>query len=54
MSDVGNRPDAGGPETGSLSSFVTQRPVAITMVFVAAVVFGYFSYPNAMQQVTGI
>ena len=44
MSDVGNRPDAGGPETGSLSSFVTQRPVAITMVFVAAVVFGYFSY----------
>ncbi|MCP4204411.1 MAG: efflux RND transporter permease subunit [bacterium] len=31
--------------TGSLlSSFTTRRPVAITMVFVAAVVFGYFSY----------
>ncbi len=27
-----------------LSSFVTTRPVAITMVFVAAVVFGFFSY----------
>jgi HAE1 family hydrophobic/amphiphilic exporter-1 len=27
-----------------LSSFTTRRPVAITMVFVAAVVFGYFSY----------
>ena len=29
---------------GQLSSFTTRRPVAITMVFVAAVVFGYFSY----------
>jgi HAE1 family hydrophobic/amphiphilic exporter-1 len=29
---------------GDLSSFTTRRPVAITMVFVAAVVFGYFSY----------
>ncbi len=28
----------------ALSSFMTRRPVAITMVFVAAVVFGYFSY----------
>ena len=28
----------------ALSSFTTRRPVAITMVFVAAVVFGYFSY----------
>ena len=27
-----------------ISSFTTRRPVAITMVFVAAVVFGYFSY----------
>ena len=27
-----------------LSSFMTRRPVAITMVFVAVVVFGYFSY----------
>ena len=27
-----------------LSSFTTRRPVAILMVFVAAVVFGYFSY----------
>ncbi len=26
------------------TSFTTRRPVAITMVFVAAVVFGYFSY----------
>jgi len=25
-------------------SFVTRRPVAILMVFLAAVVFGYFSY----------
>ncbi len=31
-------------ERSALSSFVTSRPVAITMVFVAAVVFGYFSY----------
>ncbi|MGB5660549.1 MAG: efflux RND transporter permease subunit, partial [Thermoanaerobaculia bacterium] len=30
--------------TNGLSSFTTRRPVAITMVFVAAVVFGYFSY----------
>jgi HAE1 family hydrophobic/amphiphilic exporter-1 len=30
--------------TARLSSFITRRPVAITMVFVAAVVFGYFSY----------
>jgi HAE1 family hydrophobic/amphiphilic exporter-1 len=30
--------------SSSLSSFMTRRPVAITMVFVAAVVFGYFSY----------
>ncbi len=30
--------------SGGLSSFTTRRPVAITMVFVAAVVFGYFSY----------
>jgi HAE1 family hydrophobic/amphiphilic exporter-1 len=32
------------PRTTLLSSFTTRRPVAITMVFVAAVVFGYFSY----------
>ncbi len=32
------------PAGGGLSSFTTSRPVAITMVFVAAVVFGYFSY----------
>ncbi|MFQ5527240.1 MAG: efflux RND transporter permease subunit [Thermoanaerobaculia bacterium] len=31
-------------KTSALSSFTTRRPVAITMVFVAAVVFGYFSY----------
>ncbi len=30
--------------SSGLSSFTTRRPVAITMVFVAAVVFGYFSY----------
>ncbi len=35
--------EAGGLSQG-LSSFTTRRPVAITMVFVAAVVFGYFSY----------
>jgi len=29
---------------GSASSFATARPVAVLMVFVAAVVFGYFSY----------
>ncbi len=28
----------------ALSNFTTRRPVAISMVFVAAVVFGYFSY----------
>ncbi len=28
----------------AVGSFTTRRPVAITMVFVAAVVFGYFSY----------
>jgi HAE1 family hydrophobic/amphiphilic exporter-1 len=33
-----------GTASGRLSSFTTSRPVAITMVFVAAVVFGYFSY----------
>ena len=27
----------------SLPSFITDRPVAVLMVFVAAVVFGYFS-----------
>ena len=32
------------PIDQGLSSFTTRRPVAITMVFVAAVVFGYFSY----------
>jgi HAE1 family hydrophobic/amphiphilic exporter-1 len=32
------------PVKSVLSSFTTRRPVAITMVFVAAVVFGYFSY----------
>ncbi len=36
--------DPGRPAGGGLSSFTTSRPVAITMVFVAAVVFGYFSY----------
>ena len=36
-------PDQGSGLAG-LSSFTTRRPVAITMVFVAAVVFGYFSY----------
>jgi len=29
---------------GGVGSFLTDRPVAITMVFLAAVVFGYFSY----------
>ncbi len=29
---------------GAAASFLTERPVAITMVFLAAVVFGYFSY----------
>ena len=33
-----------GEERRTLSSFMTERPVAITMVFVAALVFGYFSY----------
>ncbi|MEZ4651910.1 MAG: efflux RND transporter permease subunit, partial [Candidatus Eisenbacteria bacterium] len=28
----------------SAQSFVTSRPVAILMIFLAAVVFGYFSY----------
>ena len=31
-------------ESSALSSFMTARPVAITMVFVAAMVFGFFSY----------
>ena len=38
------------------SSFMTRRPVAITMVFVASVVFGYFSYGrlpvNLMPEMT--
>ena len=33
-------PPAAGPST----SFVTQRPVAVLMMFLAAVVFGFFSY----------
>ncbi len=46
---AGNAPggeNAIGADNGnsSLTSFTTSRPVAITMVFVAAVVFGYFSY----------
>ncbi len=45
MSDSPDRPETERPiEPSALSSFVTTRPVAITMVFVAAVVFGYFSY----------
>ncbi|MEN8164576.1 MAG: efflux RND transporter permease subunit, partial [Acidobacteriota bacterium] len=28
----------------SAASFITDRPVAVTMVFLAAIVFGYFSY----------
>ncbi len=35
-------PDA--PERPRLSSFSTTRPVAVLMVFLAAVVFGFFSY----------
>lgn len=42
MSEAGR--GLGGSDGPSLSSFMTRRPVAITMVFVAAVVFGYFSY----------
>ncbi|MDX1642970.1 MAG: efflux RND transporter permease subunit [Thermoanaerobaculia bacterium] len=37
-------PAPGATQTSGLTSFTTSRPVAITMVFVAAVVFGYFSY----------
>lgn len=34
-----------GPPTGAPpSSFATSRPVAVLMLFIAAVVFGYFSY----------
>ena len=36
--------DSSASDSQGLSSFTTRRPVAITMVFVAAVVFGYFSY----------
>ena len=39
--------DAGAPGAdggGVLSSFVTSRPVAVLMVVIAAVVFGFFSY----------
>ncbi|MDH3743512.1 MAG: efflux RND transporter permease subunit [Acidobacteriota bacterium] len=39
-----DRPLAADDGRGNLSSFMTERPVAITMVFVAALVFGYFSY----------
>jgi len=39
-----DNPTTTNASSGALSSFTTRRPVAITMVFVAAVVFGYFSY----------
>lgn len=39
-----NPPPASPGESSALSSFMTARPVAITMVFVAAMVFGFFSY----------
>jgi hydrophobic/amphiphilic exporter-1 (mainly G- bacteria), HAE1 family len=32
------------PARGAASNFTTSRPVAVLMVFLAAVVFGYFSY----------
>ena len=32
------------PPPPTATSFTTTRPVAISMVFLAAVVFGYFSY----------
>ncbi|MEM7350261.1 MAG: efflux RND transporter permease subunit [Acidobacteriota bacterium] len=35
---------AGAPGQGKLASFSTSRPVAVLMVFIAAVVFGAFSY----------
>ncbi|MDH3525015.1 MAG: efflux RND transporter permease subunit [Acidobacteriota bacterium] len=45
MSEAGGGTPAAPPRAeGALSSFMTARPVAITMVFVAAVVFGFFSY----------
>ena len=31
-------------QKGLLSHFTTDRPVAVVMVFTAAVVFGYFSF----------
>jgi HAE1 family hydrophobic/amphiphilic exporter-1 len=51
-----SRPSVSPPVDDGLSSFTTRRPVAITMVFVAAVVFGYFSYGrlpvNLMPEMT--
>ena len=37
-------PPAADETGGALSSFVTSRPVAVLMVVIAAVVFGFFSY----------
>ncbi|MBZ0111042.1 MAG: efflux RND transporter permease subunit [Thermoanaerobaculia bacterium] len=37
-------PDATPNRGGGLSSFATSRPVAVTVVFLAAVVFGFLSY----------
>ena len=43
MSGTGTETPRPAPAV-AISSFMTRRPVALTMVFVAAVVFGYFSY----------
>ncbi|MDA7680706.1 efflux RND transporter permease subunit, partial [bacterium] len=42
MPATSNTPSTENPQ--SLKSFVTDRPVAVLMVFVAAVVFGFFSF----------
>lgn len=41
---MSNRQDQSEDRTEGTGSFVTARPVAILMLFIAAVVFGYFSY----------
>ena len=45
--DSGAKADGGGTDSAridAVSHFTTARPVAVMMVFLAAVVFGYFSY----------
>ena len=45
MSDTPSpAPERPGTLPGGVASFITDRPVAVTMVFLAAVVFGFFSY----------